>query len=156
MDSKVWGPHFWFILHLVSFNYPDNPSTPDKDNYKRFYDSIGDILPCQLCKQHYKNYISQFPISVHLDSRIDLITWVVQVHNFVNQSLNKPIYTVQNALDIYANLDPVSPFINTNINVIKRQKINKYYGKLYVMIFICLILLALVIYYHHKYYYYCL
>lgn len=156
MDPKLWGPHFWFILHLISFNYPDNPSTPDKDNYKRFYESVGDILPCSLCKRHYKNYISQFPISIHLDSRIDLITWVVQVHNFVNQSLNKPIYTVQTVLDIYANLDPVSPFIKTNVNAIKREKIYKYYGKLYVMIFICLMLLALVIYYHHKYYYYCL
>lgn len=156
MDPKLWGPHFWFILHLISFNYPDNPSTPDKDNYKRFYESVGDILPCSLCKRHYKNYISQFPISIHLDSRIDLITWVIQVHNFVNQSLNKPIYTVKNVLDIYANLEVVSPFVKLNVNVIKREKIYKYYGKLYVMIFICLILLALVIYYHHKYYYYCL
>lgn len=152
----VWGPFFWFILHITSFNYPNNPSTPDKDNYKRFYESVGDILPCSLCKRHYKNYISQFPISIHLDSRIDLITWVIQVHNTVNISLNKPTYTVQNVLDIYANLEPISPFVKSNINVIKREKIYKYYGKLYVMIFICLILLALVIYYHHKYYYYCL
>lgn len=155
MDPKVWGPHFWFILHLVSFNYPDNPSTPDKDNYKRFYESIGDILPCPLCKKHYKSHMSQFPIGVHLDSRMDLITWVVQVHNFVNQYLGKPIYTVKQALDTYANLDPVSPFIKVNLNAIKRKKMVKHYGKLYVLIFIAAVILAFTIYLHNKYYYYC-
>lgn len=155
MDPKVWGPHFWFVLHLVSFNYPDNPSTPDKDNYKRFYESIGDILPCPSCKKHYKSHMSQFPIGVHLDSRIDLITWVVQVHNFVNKYLGKPIYTVQQSLDTYANLDPVSPFIKVNLNAIKRKKMVKHYGKLYVLIFIAAVILSLTIYLHNKYYYYC-
>jgi len=156
MNPNVWGPHFWFILHLVSFNYPDNPNTPDKDNFKRFYESIGDILPCPNCRKHYKNYLSQFPISVHLDTRIDLIKWVIQVHNFVNQSLHKPTYTLQQVLKTYANLDPVSPFVKVNINAIHRQKIKKKYGKLLVFITIFSILMIILIYLHRKYYYYCL
>lgn len=155
MDSRVWGPHFWFVLHLVSFNYTDNPSTPDKENYKRFYESIGDILPCPNCRKHYKNYLSQFPIGIHLDTRMDLIKWVIQVHNFVNQSIGKPIYTVQQVLDTYANLDPVSPFIKININAIQRKKIRKQYGRILVYISIFTLISIALIYYHRKYYYYC-
>jgi hypothetical protein len=156
MDPKVWGPHFWFVLHIVSFNYPDNPNTPDKDNYKRFYESIGDILPCVNCRKHYKNHISKFPIAIHLDSRIDLIKWVIELHNIVNKALNKPIYTVDQILNLYSNLDPVTPFIKVNVNSINRKKIKKKYGKLLVFISIFTILMILLIYYHKKYYYYCM
>ena len=54
MDPAIWGPHFWFVLHLVSFHYPDNPNQKDKDSYKSFYYSVQGILPCQNCEDIIK------------------------------------------------------------------------------------------------------
>ena len=154
MDARVWGPHFWFVLHLVSFNYPDNPSTYEKDQYKVFYYSIQDILPCPTCRQHYKNYLSQFPITTHLDTRADLIAWVIQIHNFVNSALGKPVYSVDQILNLYANLEPASPFVHTDISRIEEEFKNEYHNRLYIFIGIFVIIIAIIIYLKRKYYFY--
>ena len=36
MLTKIWGPSLWHYLHVMSFNYPVNPSKEDKDNYRKF------------------------------------------------------------------------------------------------------------------------
>jgi len=154
MDPRVWGPHFWFVLHLVSFHFPDNPSTFEKEQYKAFYHSVKDILPCDNCKQHYKNYLSQYPIEPNLDSRMNLITWVVQIHNFVNVALGKPAYTLDQALAVYANLDPVSPFIKVNVQQIEAEKLAKYYGRLWVFIGLLALIIAGMVYLKRKYYFF--
>ena len=153
MDPKVWGPHFWFVLHLVSFHYPEIPNQHDKDAYKAFYYSVQGILPCVNCRKHYKNYLSHYPIEPHLDSKLDLIRWVNQIHNFVNVKLGKPILSHEQIFEIYANLDPISPFQKVNIDVINRRKQIKQHGKLYLFIIILLIIIVCQLYFKKKYYY---
>ena len=55
MNPSIWGPKAWFFLHSVSFNYPDNPTKNDKVEYKRFFESIQYILPCDNCKEHFSD-----------------------------------------------------------------------------------------------------
>ena len=45
MLTSVWGPSMWHYLHTMSFNYPDNPTKEDKENYKSFIQSLKNILP---------------------------------------------------------------------------------------------------------------
>ena len=35
-STYVWGGLLWFNLHLISFNYPVDPSEDDKKHYKDF------------------------------------------------------------------------------------------------------------------------
>ena len=37
LDPKVWGPHYWFVLHTIALKYPLNPNTTIK---KKYYDFI--------------------------------------------------------------------------------------------------------------------
>ena len=32
MLTSVWGPSLWHYLHVVSFNYPNNPTNLQKKN----------------------------------------------------------------------------------------------------------------------------
>tara|TARA_Y100000389_G_C17385510_1_gene476789 strand:- start:728 stop:1195 length:468 start_codon:yes stop_codon:yes gene_type:complete len=153
MDPAVWGPHFWFVLHLVSFHYPENPNQKHKDAYKSFYYSIQGILPCQNCRRHYQNYLSHYPIEPHIDSKLDLIRWVNQIHNFVNAKLGKPVLTHEQIFDIYANLEPISPFQKVNVKAINRRKELKKNSKLYMFIIILLLILGGQVYIKNKYYY---
>ena len=36
MLTTVWGPSIWLFLHTMSFNYPVEPTSEDKQNYKQF------------------------------------------------------------------------------------------------------------------------
>lgn len=154
MNPEVWGPHFWFVLHLISFHYPDPPNTFDRESYKAFFHSVKEILPCAKCRKHYKTYLSQYPIEPNLDRRIDLIRWVIQIHNFVNVQLGKPVLTDNEVFHIYSNLDPVSPFAKVDIKRVENEKKRARMQRLYVWLGIASVLLATLLYFQYTYYYY--
>jgi hypothetical protein len=110
MKPELWGPFVWYVLHIISFNYPINPSQFEKTAYREFYMNVKNVLPCESCRRHYSTYLSIYPISPHMDSRATLIKWVIQVHNFVNKQLGKRLYSVPEILNIYKNLQPQSLF----------------------------------------------
>ena len=113
MNPKIWGPHFWFVLHIITFNYPKNPTAHDKQAYRDFFTSIKDILPCYNCKKHYAKNINKYPITPNLDNKKQLVTWLINIHNQVNKDLGKETYTLKEVLEIYKNLNPINPFTNS-------------------------------------------
>lgn len=101
MDPEIWGPKLWFMLHTISFNYPDNPSFDDMKYHQDFFEILVHIIPCATCANHYSEYISKNPPK--LSSKKDLIKWTIDLHNNVNQRLGKKIYTYNEAVNLIAN-----------------------------------------------------
>ena len=101
MDPTVWGPSFWFVLHTVSLNYPEQPTYVEKRTHHDFYRIIQHILPCEACRRHYKELFATYPIEPFLTSKQSLVTWVVMIHNQVNKRLGKPLVTTQEVLTNY-------------------------------------------------------
>lgn len=99
MDPKIWGPSGWLFLHTVTFNYPTNPSEEDKKNYKEFFDSLKNVIPCPICSEHYKENIKNNPIK--LNSKDELIEWLFDIHNSVNKFKGEKVYTHEELYDIY-------------------------------------------------------
>jgi predicted lactoylglutathione lyase len=88
-------------MHIVALGYSKNPTYTDKKCAKEFYESLAFLLPCSICREHYKEYLQEKPISTFLDSRTDLIKWTVQIHNKVNKMLGKPEWTLEEVLSYY-------------------------------------------------------
>lgn len=129
MKPEIWGPHAWIFLHSVTFDYPDNPSPHIKEQFKNFFESLQYILPCEMCREHYKHNLKRFPITNNvLKSRKNLIEWLIDIHNNVNKSNKKPKLKYQEVvkkyLDYYEGKDLkeppkcVYPSISSNIIVI--------------------------------------
>ena len=85
--TKEWGPKVWYVMHLFSYKYPENPSNEEKNSAKEFYKSNISLLPCENCKKSALEYIENNPVTVN--NKNDLINWVLNFHNFVNKKLNK-------------------------------------------------------------------
>jgi len=100
----VWGPFFWHTIHIVALGYPKNPTYTDKKCAKDFYESLAFLLPCAICREHYKEHLGKHPITTFLDSRTDLIKWTIEVHNSVNKILEKPEWTLPEVLAYYEKL----------------------------------------------------
>ena len=98
---SVWGPFFWHTIHIVALGYPKNPTYTDKKCAKEFYEALAFLLPCSVCREHYKEYVQEKPISTFLDSRTDLIKCTIQIHNKVNKMLGKPEWTLEEVLSYY-------------------------------------------------------
>lgn len=101
---SIWGPFFWHTIHIVALGYPKQPTYSDKKSAKEFYESLVFLIPCSVCREHYKEHLRNNPISPFLDSRMDLMKWTVQVHNQVNKMLNKPEWSMEEVIAYYERL----------------------------------------------------
>jgi hypothetical protein len=99
MKNSQWGPSAWLFLHSVSFQYPENPTDQEKNNYKIFFESLQNILPCPNCREHYQKNLKENPMN--LESRESLIKWVIDLHNLVNQKNSKKEYSYDEVKDLY-------------------------------------------------------
>lgn len=107
MNTSIWGPSVWQAIHYISFGYPEKPDDIEQKQYKKFYESLGDVLPCSLCRNSYNNFIKVLPIDNYLDTRERLGFWVYLIHTMVNYKLNQQ--------------DPTLGIKNPSFDIVKRK-----------------------------------
>lgn len=101
MDPTVWGPKLWFVIHTIALNYPNNPTYEDKRVTEEFFNNLKYTIPCGKCKIHYRQRLERNPIINYLDSKESLFRYTIDIHNQVNKSLGKKIYTYDEVVEIY-------------------------------------------------------
>ena len=105
MNPKIWGPHAWVFLHTITLNFPENPTPEQKKYYKEFFESLIHIIPCDKCRYNYMRKIKEHPVKV--ETRMDLVQWLLNIHNDVNKSNGKEELTLSNFIkkyrDMYSN-----------------------------------------------------
>ena len=102
MESEVWGPSAWTFLHTVTLNYQEEPTNEDIKQHKIFFETLGNILPCPKCREHYNQSIIDEPVK--LDSKESLTKWLFDLHNKVNEKNNKKIIEYDNFINNYRRL----------------------------------------------------
>lgn len=96
MDPTIWGPGLWLALHTITLNYPHEPSNDQKEEIITFFKNLGNILPCYHCRKNYYEHLKDIPINAN--SKLELVNWLIDIHNDVNKYLNKPILSREEAL----------------------------------------------------------
>jgi len=81
------GVSGWTLLHTISVYFPVQPTGEDKTRMQTFLTLFGQFYPCKECGQEFLEYIHSKP--PQLDSREDLMQWMCQAHNDVNERLGK-------------------------------------------------------------------
>ena len=104
--TSVWGPPFGFILHIISFNYPVNPTETDKKNYYNFIMSLKHILPCGACRKNIVKNLKSINFSKSkMKNRDTFSKAIYDLHEEVNRMLNKKNnLSYDNIRYIYENL----------------------------------------------------
>jgi len=103
-NNNVWGPSAWTFLHTITFNYPEDPTEDDKRTYYNFFMNLKDVLPCKKCQEHYKENIQKYDLNNSLDSRQDLVQWLIDIHNEVNKDTGKSIWAYEDVYNKYDSL----------------------------------------------------
>lgn len=138
MDPNIWGPQLWYSLHIITFNYPNNPTNNDKINYTNFFYTLINVIPCNYCKHNFKIHLNKYPLENSLDNRMSLVKWLFNIHNLTNKHLNKKIFTYQQFISKYTKIF---------------QKKNKYnYCYIYYFIIFIIITIIIIIIYYYIYY----
>ena len=112
-NNNIWGPPAWTFLHTITFNYPDNPTNEDKQNYYTFFNSLKHVLPCDKCKKHYTE--NSRDLKDNLNSKDDLVKWLIDIHNNVNIKNDKSIWSYADVYNKYQDMYNNSNTINNVI-----------------------------------------
>ena len=79
----------WLFLHSFSFAYPEEPSEEYKLETANF---IANVIPqnlgigCGGCQNDYKKYIEKRNIFRIVSSKLELSTFFVDLHNYINNN----------------------------------------------------------------------
>ena len=144
MEPTVWGPKLWFFIHTIALNFPDNPSFEEIRNYESFFENLKYIIPCDKCKLHYTQRLNENPVSKYLTDANTLFIYTIDLHNEVNKSLGKRIYSYEEVSKIYKN--------KYNNQYSMSKLINKLFTiKTLIILLIIGGIVGLIIYYKTKY-----
>ena len=117
MDPNIWGPQLWFSLHIITLNYPNNPSDIEKHNYKKFFETLINVIPCNYCKHNLKIHMKKLPIDNALNNKNSLVKWLFNIHNLTNEHLNKKIFTYQEFISKYRTILQKKIPLTVTINI---------------------------------------
>lgn len=103
MNPSVWGPSAWTFLHYITLSYPKCPTEKDKYNMRIFLENLQHVLPCDTCKIHYKDNIEiHYPLTDEvLNTKENLVKWLIDLHNSVNKRIGKSILSYDEAISKY-------------------------------------------------------
>lgn len=96
MATKKWGPDAWSTLFtFVMGRYPIHidPHNPEhmqlQHDFKNLFNSLKHIMPCIFCRNSFGDFIKELPLKSYLTGRIELMYWLYQMKDKVNQKLLK-------------------------------------------------------------------
>jgi hypothetical protein len=91
VGPDCFGPSLWQGLHYITLGYPDNPDNDKKQKYKAFFTLLKYTLPCSICANHYAENLEKMPITdTVLETKENLVKWLIDFHNIVNKMKGKP------------------------------------------------------------------
>ena len=135
MKPDIWGKHFWYTIHFIALDYPENPNSEDKRDFQTFFENLHKVIPCYKCSVNYVKHLKERPLEMSdLENNETLFKWTVDIHNIVNRDLNKKQMSYNNAWKMYQNFGESE---KTNIWV------------LFYSFIIAIILLFMIVVYHY-------
>tara|TARA_B100001093_G_scaffold514835_1_gene589798 strand:+ start:107 stop:538 length:432 start_codon:yes stop_codon:yes gene_type:complete len=135
-DPKIWGPHYWFVLHTIALNYPLYPNETIKKKYYDFIENLPLFIPQKDIGNMFSKMLDDYPVTPYLDSRESLIKWLHYIHNKVNLSIGIPEKSLEESLNNYYKLYE-TPETKIKISMLRKRK--------YIYLFIILLLISVTI-----------
>ena len=71
MNPEIWGPHYWFVIHSIAFNYPNNPNALQKKDHYKFIQSLPEFIPDKKSSKNFAELLKLYSVVPYLDSRKD-------------------------------------------------------------------------------------
>lgn len=83
-NPKVFGPHYWYVLYSLANQINDNNLHQTCSLIK----GVCDGLPCEKCKMHFNQYLSQNPLIA--TNKNDVMRWLKKLENNISERKTRP------------------------------------------------------------------
>ena len=91
-NPKYWGPHFWFTMRCLAFNYSEYPASIEKKAYMDYYNSLQYILPCKKCRYNYRKLLEKYPVEDYLYKKAALMEWVEMIYQMTESEMRSNLH----------------------------------------------------------------
>jgi len=85
-SKDIFWPEMRSVLEKIIINY-DNNCIKQRKSLLIFLDVLWDLIPCDECAEHFQKQIEDNPPP---DTRIELLYWLITLHDNVNEWNWKP------------------------------------------------------------------
>jgi len=99
-NNNHWGTFAWNYIHnitIIDFEYAEDNIRFSKITYEILKNFK---FPCNKCQIEYDNEVNNIN-SNNFNKSMYLFEWSWKLHNKINEKLNKPIITYEEALKIH-------------------------------------------------------
>ena len=100
VDPKAWGKQYWFVLHTITFTYPDKPNDTAKRKYYDLIQNLPLFLPNKKIANQFAEILDKYPVKPYLDSKAMFVKWLHFIHNEINKLIGKEEMSYNLFLDI--------------------------------------------------------
>ena len=93
VDTSIWGPPLWRILHIASVLTKSKQHIPF---WRTLLVALKTGLPCPDCSAHYNAWVGgqALRFSMYKNGiRNPIVQWILDLHNNVNQRQDPPVPT---------------------------------------------------------------
>ena len=143
LNPKVWGPHYWFVLHTIALTYPKRPNETVKKKYYELIQNLPLFIPIENMGNFFSKLLDTYPVTPYLDSKESFIKWMYFIHNRVNKELNYKQISLSESLELYyKNYTSYNNNRNKSNNIIIKKE--------YISFILISVLIFLAIYYYKK------
>ena len=98
-QNEEWGPLLWLVLHTLAekAGKPGNLITKGDEQraWPLFMKTLGPIIPCPYCRDHFQEYIKTTPFELPMDYlmwKFYIPMYFYKLHEDVNKRLGKPSF----------------------------------------------------------------
>lgn len=101
-ETAEWGPIAWDILHGLAERAGRQSNTliqkDEMQHWIQLIESVEKMIPCDVCRGHYKEYLTINPVRILSDMpysglRDFVRKWFWSLHNEINEGNDKPLFT---------------------------------------------------------------
>jgi hypothetical protein len=110
-ETAEWGPILWNIIHGLAEKAEKSIIHEDEiREWQKFVKAIGEVLPCDICRDHYKRYTAQNPFTqitkIPFNQVKDFVKhWVWNLHNEINVGNDKPVFEYSLLAETYSTIN---------------------------------------------------
>ncbi len=103
--SNTFQP-IWFSMHMISLDYPIDPTREDSEKYRNWFLLQLQVLPCSACRENVKEALkkSKWDPIVDMANRTAFAKAVWALHRQVNIQLGKPNIEFEDMCEYYEQL----------------------------------------------------
>ena len=101
VDTSIWGPSLWKVLHTASAL---TGSRIHIQLWRNLIDALKTGLPCPDCRAHYKIWVATRRIQFSMIGdgiRGPILRWILDLHNNVNKRNGRALWSIKQVMDTY-------------------------------------------------------